>query len=87
MGLLAAGASFSSAAASTQTILLANTGNSSVQFNVSATPTGLFGGWISVAPTTGGHLLCTYILLLIIAISLTSRHLCFVGSSKVMHDR
>jgi len=51
--LLRAGASFASAAASTQTITLANTGNSSVQFNVSATPTGLFGGWITVAPTTG----------------------------------
>jgi len=48
-----AGASFASTAASTQTIILANTGNSSVQFNVSATPTGLFGGWITVAPTTG----------------------------------
>lgn len=48
-----AGASFSAAAASTQTIVLANAGNSSVTFNASATPTGLFGGWISMAPSTG----------------------------------
>lgn len=53
---LTAGASFSSEAASTQTIVLANTGNSSVAYNVSATPTGLFGGWITVAPTTGQSL-------------------------------
>ena len=48
-----AGASFASEAASTQTIVLTNTGNSSVTFNASATPSGLFGGWISMAPTTG----------------------------------
>ena len=48
-----AGASFSAAAASTQTIVLANAGNSSVTFNASATPSGLFGGWISMAPSTG----------------------------------
>ncbi|KAL3162994.1 hypothetical protein ABBQ32_009426 [Trebouxia sp. C0010 RCD-2024] len=51
--VLFAGASFSAAAASTQTIVLANAGNSSVTFNASATPTGLFGGWISMAPSTG----------------------------------
>ena len=48
-----AGASFASEAASTQTIVLTNSGNSSVTFNASATPSGLFGGWITMAPTTG----------------------------------
>ena len=48
-----AGASFASEAASTQTIVLTNTGTSSVTFNASATPSGLFGGWIAMSPTTG----------------------------------
>ncbi len=52
-----AGASFTTTAASTQTIVLANTGNTSVDFNVSATPSGLLGGWITVTPTTGQHVL------------------------------
>ena len=51
--VLFAGASFTSTADSTQTITLTNTGNDSVSFNVSATPTGLFGGWITVSPTSG----------------------------------
>lgn len=50
---LHAGASFSNSAHSNQTITLANSGNTSVDFNVSAVPLGLVGGWIEVAPTTG----------------------------------
>lgn len=48
-----AGSSFSNSAQSNQTIALANSGNTTVDFNVSATPLGLVGGWIVVAPTTG----------------------------------
>jgi len=50
---LHAGASFSDSAQSNQTIALANSGHTSVDFNVSATPLGLVGGWIEVTPTTG----------------------------------
>ncbi|DBB18863.1 TPA: hypothetical protein ACH3X3_000450 [Trebouxia sp. C0006] len=51
--VLFAGSSFSNSAQSNQTIALANSGNTTVDFNVSATPLGLVGGWIVVAPTTG----------------------------------
>lgn len=51
--VLFAGASFASSADTTQTITLTNTGNSSINFTVTATPIGLFGGWINVLPASG----------------------------------
>lgn len=51
--VLFAGASFTAAASETRTITLANLGTIPVGFNVSVTPSGLIGAFVSALPSTG----------------------------------
>ena len=82
--ILFAGASFTSTEATTQTIILTNTGSSSITFNVSITPSGLIGSFVTASPSTGRPPLSSLLLLKVAALRCqTHQHVTSTGMCRL----